>query len=355
MYSRTVAETPTELIQDGRPVFGTFASAPPNLDIRGVIQPFAAPPLPVFFSNLQIRSNMSFMFNTGRIIGAVDFFSINLFGFAEAVLWDIETRRKYAYRCVVGPRRGFIPYNLYNGRSSTHRGGRSMKISWNRKENHLSFSARIAGDSVRPGISVMLRAQLDSPVFSEAAVVTPAPVMRRCRAVYRLTAPVQGVIAIMPRRRDTVTIPVSDGSALFDMHRAYYNSRAKNEYAYGFGKTGERHVAFSLAASTADAVRPNEYNENFLFYGGKMTALPPVKITYSLGIREDWVIQDTESMVDLVFTPRSVHSRANNLFVLTARYHVIYGAFNGVLLTKTGEKVVLKDFPGIAKKHLIRL
>jgi hypothetical protein len=140
-----------------------------------------------------------------------------------------------------------------------------------------------------------------------------------------------------------------------DIHRAYYKMRTKNEYAFGFSKIGERYISFCLAASTADAARPNDYNENFLFVSGKMTPLPSIKITYPFGVNGEWVIQDTESMVDLIFTPRSIYSRNHSVFVLTTRYRLIYGVFNGALVTKTGERIVLKDFLGITKKHLIRL
>jgi hypothetical protein len=355
LYSRAIAETPDELIQNGKPVFGTFASAPKRLDIRGVEQPFGVPPLPAFLSNYHIRSNLSFMFNAGRIIGSIDFFSTWFLGFAEVMLWDTETGRKYPYRTLIGPRRRFIPYDLAVGRSSTHLKGFAIKISWNRKENRFSLTARLAGNSVKPRVMISLRAELDSPFFSEAAVVMPAPIMRRCRAVYRLTSPVNGVVSLTPKKGDAFSVPVAGGAALFDLHRAYYGMHTKSEYAYGFGKLGERYVAFSIASSTIDAVRPGDYNENFLFYGGKMTPLPPVKITYPFGINGEWVIQDTESMVDLVFTPRSVYARMHSVFILTTRYHLMYGAFNGVLLTKTGEKIVFKDFLGITKKHLIRL
>jgi hypothetical protein len=295
------------------------------------------------------------MFNAERIIGSVDFFGLRLLGFAEVVLWDTDTGRKYAYRTVIGPRRKFIPYDLFSGRSSTHRRGCAVKVSWNRKENRLSLTARLAGNALKPRVSISLRADLASPLFSEVATVIPAPIMRRCRAVYRLTAPINGMLALTSKTGDALNVPVSGGTALFDMHRAYYQMRTKSEYAYGLGKCGERIVAFSLASSTIDAVRPNDYNENFLFCGGKMTPLPPVKITYPYNINGDWVIQDTESMVDLVFTPRSVYARMHSVFILTTRYRLIYGVFNGVLLTKTGEKIILRDFPGIAKKHLIRL
>ena len=36
-------------------------------------------------------------------------------------------------------------------------------------------------------------------------------------------------------------------------------------------------------------------------------------------------------------------------------YSAIFGTFDGVLLTGTGEKLTLKNFPGIVKKSRLRI
>ena len=88
---------------------------------------------------------------------------------------------------------------------------------------------------------------------------------------------------------------------------------------------------------------------------GDITAMPPVCITHPFGIQKKWIVQDTESMVDLSFMPVSCSSRTLNIIVMRNAYTTIYGNFEGVLLTKNGEKIVLKNCSGIVKKSMLRL
>ena len=41
--------------------------------------------------------------------------------------------------------------------------------------------------------------------------------------------------------------------------------------------------------------------------------------------------------------------------IVRTMYHTVYVPFDGVLLTGEGERVVLKNFPGIGKKVLLRI
>ena len=78
-------------------------------------------------------------------------------------------------------------------------------------------------------------------------------------------------------------------------------------------------------------------------------------MTHPFGIKKDWIIQDTESMIDLTFTPVSDNHRILNVIAIRTDYNVIYGNYNGVILTKDGEKLVLKNFPGIINKSTLRI
>ena len=102
-------------------------------------------------------------------------------------------------------------------------------------------------------------------------------------------------------------------------------------------------------------MNPDTYNENVLFVDGELTPLPPVKITFPFGIKGKWIIQDTENMVDLSFTPISDHSRIVSFMVLRAQKHIMYGTFEGMLKTKDGREIPLKDFSGMVRKQLMRL
>ena len=96
------------------------------------------------------------------------------------------------------------------------------------------------------------------------------------------------------------------------------------------------------------------YNENLLVVDGEITPLPGVKITHPYGLTNQWIIQDTESMVDLSFTPVSDNLRNFSIFIIHAKLHTMYGLFNGNLLDKKGKTISIKDFSGIAKAQRIR-
>ena len=86
-----------------------------------------------------------------------------------------------------------------------------------------------------------------------------------------------------------------------------------------------------------------------------MTTLPPVTVTHPYGMSGKWIIQDTENMIDLMFTPKSSSQRLLSLILLHAQYFTVYGTFDGKIVTKDGKSITLKDFPGIIKNQRIRL
>ena len=88
---------------------------------------------------------------------------------------------------------------------------------------------------------------------------------------------------------------------------------------------------------------------------GKTTFLPSVLMTHSFGINKDWIIQDTENMVDLTFTPISRCGKSFHLIFFNTRSNTIYGTFEGTLMDQDGQKIVLKDFAGIATSKMMRI
>jgi len=78
------------------------------------------------------------------------------------------------------------------------------------------------------------------------------------------------------------------------MHTTMCNAEGFDEENRRFGF----HIAENQTRDT------NKNNENALWVNGKLTPLPPVRITMPDGINADWVIQDVEGMVDLKFTPK---------------------------------------------------
>ena len=139
------------------------------------------------------------------------------------------------------------------------------------------------------------------------------------------------------------------------MNRAYHKYHSKSEMMCGLGDYEGRKLLFRFVATSFDSADADDNNENMIVFDGRITPMPAVTITHSFGIDKTWVVQDTESMIDLTFTPISRNRRMLNIFIMRTDYSNIYGTFDGMLLTGTGEKLLLKNFPGIVKKNLLRI
>ncbi len=355
MYTRSVTEPPFRLIRNGKPTFGTFRGVPSHLDIKGVKYPFGDVPLPAIITRFLIRSTLSFNFSIGDYIGAAHFFDAKLFGFAETVFWNTKTNTKQAYRSYIGPRKRLVPIRLSNAICASFRKTRYIRISWDRRYNKISLLFSVKGDSVRCSANAAFTGRLNAPDTAEITAVTPAPTQRRCSATWLTACTIHGALSMAATKTlPEKTMDDTDGLALVSLNRAYYKRETVTTTLTGFGIVNGKKITFRIVSSSLDAADTSKCNANTLFVDGEITPLPQIYITHPFGIGKTWVIQDTESMVDLEFSPVSDHARNMNTFVITAKYHMIYGLFTGTLLTAGGEKINLKGFPGIIKDSMIR-
>ncbi len=341
-------------MKNAKPVFGTFTGHPSRLDIRGVQSPYSTLPLPLWITNLRIKSRLSVFFNLGPYIGCVDFFDAKIFGFSDVCFWNKETKQRFVYRSVMGPRKRFVPHNLNIGFTANYKKHRYARISWDRNRGMLSLIFNLKGNRVRPSSNGALIADTSSEEASELTLVMPSPIVRRCSAHYMQSVPLHGAITL-DSNGDIQTMNDSDGQAFFDMSRTYMKFHTKGEFLTGLGSVNGKQLVFRLQVSTQDAIERDRYNANAMFYGGDVTALPPVVITHPYGMMNTWFIQDTEGMVDLSFTPVSDNPNVISAFVLRSEYHTMYGTFEGTLVTGSGEKISFKSLAGITKKYMIRL
>ena len=112
-------------------------------------------------------------------------------------------------------------------------------------------------------------------------------------------------------------------------------------------------MVFSLAENQSKETFKN--NENVLWLDGKATPLPPIRITIPQGIEEDWVIQDTEGMVDLVFTPQRLIRNSLNTMIFNTEYVTPLGYYNGKLLTSDGTQLLIHNDWGLGERLFLRI
>ena len=355
MYSREIKECPKSFVKNGKPVFGTFAAHPEKLDIRGVKMPYGVIPLPTWITNLRIKSRLSFYFSLGDFIGSIDFYDSKIFGMAEVIFWNMKTKQKYVYRSIMGPRRRFVPHKLEAASTSCYKKRRYIRISWDRSHEKLSVIFNLHGTSSNPSANTALVASFAKDKCAEITCVLPAPTLRRSSAHYYASLPVHGAITLIPNGEPSQTMPDAEGFSFFDINRTYMKFRSHGEFVTGLGSLDGKAVSFRIQSVSQEAVDSDKYNGNVLCTENQVTPLPPVVITHPYGIMDKWIIQDTENMVDLTFTPLSDNKNRISVFVLRSEYHTIYGVFDGVILTSSGEKISIRSLPGLAKKYVIRL
>lgn len=350
MYSRKVTESPEHLIKNGKALFGTYSGVPTKIDIKGMKAPYAGVPLPPFISSLRIKNRLNFYFSTERYIGLTDFFDFKLIGIAQTILWDKTTGKKMAYHNIMPTQRHFIPHKTDYGTCTSFRKKRHIRISWGREHKHHSIAFNLKGDSVRPNVDGFISSPIQDSMHTDLLFVNPSPTSSRCSATWFTAMQTRGLIRVEGEKKDE-----SNGLAAMRLNRTYFKFLSTTDTVCGLGKIKEKDVVFNLKCSTFDSTDSNNYNDNVLIVDGEASPLPPVYMTHSFGVSKPWIIQDTESMVDLTFSPISCDKHIISL--ITTRYSnmSIYGTFEGVLLTKDGEKLIVKGLPGIINSNIVRL
>ena len=355
MYSRPLEEIPAQIVHNGKINFGTFDGVTDKIDIRGVHAPFAGLPVAKYFSNFRIKSKLFFAFSVENYIGLAEFFDDKAFGLAEVIFWDTKTGQKFAYHTFMGPRRRFIPVDTVHAACTSFGKTRYIRINWNRKQNKVCLTFTVKGDKYRPSAKGKFIGRIAEGSKSQILTVSPAPTRQRCSATWAVPLKLEGGVAQAKHRHYIKEIPQNNGIGCLLLNRIYLRFVSQCELMFGLAKLDGKDIVFSISNSNQAPVDPDECNDNFLSVNGQITALPSVTITHPFGLMEKWIIQDYENMVDLTFNPASSNSRTLNIIVMRNSYTTICGTFEGVLLTENGEKVVLKNCPGIIKKNRLRL
>ncbi|MGL4987353.1 MAG: DUF2804 domain-containing protein [Treponemataceae bacterium] len=349
MYTRKFIETPKQIVKYHQPIFGTFKTPFDKLDIKGLRSPFGGIPFPQFLTNLRICASMTFSFSTENYIGIITVFDIKLFALSDFVIWDKETQKKYVFRKIFFPFRCLIPLSLEKGVSTSLNTKHYFRFAWDRQKGSLSVCINFEQTSVRPKLHLSFAVDLNDPKTGSQMSVLPALVMRRCYASHQITGSVTGSVDMQDN-----FLP-QNGIALFDINRLYATIRTKIKSVFAFGVVDGKQVSFKLSQTSFSSPDEATYNDNALFIDGKTWALPPVRLTRFQGMQKTWVIQDTESMIDLIFTPFSISSNRLSAFFIHRNLHILCGSLEGVVLTGEGESIFIKGFTGIIKHLRYRL
>lgn len=350
MYSRIFQPAPTHIVENGKAHFGTFKNVSQRFDIKGMRAPYAGIPLPSVISNIRIKSRLNYFFSIEKYMGLVEFFDFKFIGLAEVCFWNKETGKKYVYHSVMPTRRRFIPKNTERGICGSYRRARYIKVFWEKKHGNKSMRFHLRKNSAWPNAEGWFHSTRENDMKTDLSFINPAPSTSRCSALWFSSMKINGHLAVKGEEPDN-----SAGLGLIIMNRFYTKTLSRGTRMCGMGNIDGKDIVFYMEQTTYDAADPDKYNSNALVINNEETALPSIVATHPFGLNKKWIIQDTESMVDLTFTPSSVYKRSLNLIALRSAYSHIYGTFEGVLMDKDGNKIALKNFPGMITRSYMRV
>jgi hypothetical protein len=357
MYTREIQESRETPIEKGVPIHGTWTQAFQHVDLLEIERPYPLP-LPPGVVDFRLKEWLSFSVQDDRFFLHAFLYNIKIFRGAEVLVFNKESGELLRFRKVL-PFSGWrLPRSLSNDSVESRSYGFFFRVhTWldahsirvdldiEATRKRLPFTAHLTFDMDRKTVTPMVVNLL----FSE----------RRCMYAFKTVAPVRGDMAF---DRKYISLDPAKTTGIFGDFKGFfpYNTRAVWCSAMGFealpgpdAENGLHRVGFTVAETQAR--EPNHSNENALWVDGKLTPLPPVRITTPRGGEGEWVIQDVEGMVDLTFAPEKPVRSSANIILARAEYDTPIGYFNGMLLNSKGEKIPIRNMRGMGEKLRLRV
>lgn len=342
-------DAPQSIVEGGDFRYGRFSSPFSRVNMLDVARPYHYP-VPDLVKRLRLKQWQAFQFGNSRWYFFTALYSAPPLNLAIFIAYDRERKRR------VGFRKGFPgrPYAFTESLSSS-------SIAYRRRKTHFSASTRWDEGYIELEASHKGRdaASSFSGHFRMATTPQQAAPISVClplglnRAMYSTKAlmPLTGEFHL---GTDTWKFEGPDSMGVLDDHKGYYPWNLHYDWVSGFGSDPKgRRVGFNL---TDNQVRDQaRYNENCLWINNRIYSLPPVKMTRPSGPMGEWIIQDTEGLVDLVFIPEAANDIHFNLGLVATDYHGPFGSFRGMIRNGSGEKIEAERLYGAGEDKTMRL
>jgi hypothetical protein len=349
MYTREIQSPRSSPIDRGKPLQGTWTAAFNEVDLLGVKRPFSVP-LPRWTRDWRIKEWETFVVQDERFFLQALLSNLKYFRWAYVFLYNKDTQEKLWFRKLLPFNSWRMPRTLFNASIESQSYGFFFRIHNWLDAKRIKVDVDIEATRNRPSFTAHVEYSMD------AQQITPIAVNllfseTRCLYAYKALAPVRGDMVFAGQH---ISFNPAQTTGFFGDFKGYYPYRTSSVWCTGMGFDEEqRRYGFSVAENQTKETFKN--NENVLWVDGRATPLPPVRITMPQGIESDWVIQDMEGMVDLVFTPQEQIRSALSLLVARAEYDTPVGCYNGVLLDSAGKPVSVHNQWGLGERLTLRV
>jgi hypothetical protein len=334
---------------NGKPLQGTWIRAFDEVDLLDIDKPYPFP-LPRGIRESCIKEWESFFIQDDNFLLFAVLSNMKTFRYASVILYDKENKERLWFKKIIPGSGWRLPRGLKNASVDSRSWGFFFRIhSW-LDANTLQLDLDIAATRNRPSFTARAEFCIEEDETTPMAVSLLFSEQRSMYA-FKTVTPIRGDIVFGGRH---ISLDPARTTGLFCDFKGYYPYPMLSQWCAALGfDASNRRVGFSLAENQAKETYKN--NENALWIDGRLTPLPPVKITRSSGSESEWVIQDMEGMVDLVFTPKEPIRYKLNFFLPRSYYESPLGFFNGMVVNSEGEEISLKNMWGIGEKLYLRV
>jgi hypothetical protein len=349
VYTREIQAPRLSPVEYGMPIQGTWLRAFEEVDLLRVHKPYSVP-LPRGIKNLRIKEWESFIIQDARFYIQARLSNFKYFRAAQVIMYNRETREQLEFRKTIPGGAWRLPRFLNNASVESRSWGFFFRIhSWLDAES-IKLELNVKSSLKRTAFAAHATFDLAGGKTTPMAVSLLFSEHRNMYAYKALTA-VDGDVVSGGKH---IHFDASGTSGLFCDFKGYYPYRMRSTWCSGMG-FDSKNRRFGFALGENQAREPYKNNENALWIDGRLTPLPPVRITRIGSLESDWIIQDMEGMVDLVFTPKEPKRGTENFIFSKSDHETPLGYFNGLLVSAEGEQLPVRNVWGACEKLYLRV
>jgi len=349
MYTREIQAPRGSPINNGIPLTGTWNNAFAWVDFLSVQRPYSWP-LPRWLRDCRIKEWESFSVQDDNIFLEALLGNFKLFQIAQIWLYDKKAGEGYVYRKVVPGNSWRMPKSLNHASVECRSYHFFFRIHTWLNADTIKLDIDIAAAKRQPSFTAHIAYCYGDNTVTPVAVSLNFT-KRRNMYAYKALSAVRGDVVLGDRH---ISLAPARCTGIFCDYKGFYPYRTKGILcgSMGFDSEGRRY-GFHIAENQAKETRKN--NENVLWVNENFTPLPPVRITMPDGPDSDWVIQDLDGMVDLIFTPKEANRFGANFIITHSDFLSFMGYYNGVLVNSENVQIQVRNQWGIGEKLYLRV
>jgi len=333
---RIPVASPNKVVTNGVCALGTFKGPLRDIHLLDCDKP-CGKWLPNFLKSFRLKQWFAYLidFDEGFILSAV--YDTGLMMFNVVSFFDKTSRQSQSNMIFTSKKKNVLTHSLIDSRIFLNAGGFSQEII-----NHFEVG-RCTIKATCPASKRHFNYQVD---MSLESICVPSVVVmplgpNKPLYIHKELFQVQGAITIGER---TFTLN-ENATCIIDDHKGYYPYHMNYDWISGIRTNETDTIAFNIVDN--QVLRPDDYNENFVWINGETHPLPPVKVIKKS--KNLWLAHDQHGAVDIRFDIEDDFVKRINLPFFRANYRAPFGKISGTLKDLNEQKQPLEGTFGIGE------